>query len=163
GLKTRFPRGGLIPDTKAALSGGLWRNSGLGLACVGSLSVSTLGHELVELGPILRQSKTFKELAELALLFLKPAEGVGAVVIERTVAAGGRVGPRITPGTAPGSAAHTGAHPIHLALHAIDLVLPILLPATHSSAPDGKNEGTNPKRPPDHEAKDDQRDPGGFS
>ena len=39
------------------------------------------------------------------MLFLKPAERVGTVLIEGAVAAGGRVGPRITPGTAPGSGA----------------------------------------------------------
>jgi hypothetical protein len=39
----------------------------------------------------------------------------------------------------------------------------MMLSGSHSSAPDGESEGTKPKRPPDHEAKDDQRDPGWFS
>src|SRR5262245_11033561 len=162
-LRTRYPCG-VRPETqRPPFQAAFGENSGLGLACVGSLSVSTLGHELVELGPILRQSQPFEKLAELTLLFLEPAERVGAVLIKRAVAAGGRISPPTTPGTSPGSAAHAGAHPIHPALHAIDLVLPMLLSASHSSAPDGESEGTNPKRPPDHEAKDDQRDPGGFS
>src|SRR5262249_19124289 len=53
-------------------------------------------------------------------------------------------------------------HPVHLALHAVNLVLPVAL-MSHSSAPNGESENAEPKRPPNHEAKNDQCDPGGFS
>ena len=60
----------------------------------------------------------------------------------------------------------SGAHPVHLALHALHLVLPAVvavISASHSSAPYGEGEDAKAERPPDHEAEDDQGDPGGFS
>ena len=84
---------------------------------------------------------------------------LGAVFVEGAVAARRRIIPR--------TAAHFGAHPVHLALHALHLVLPAVMaaviPASHSSAPYREGEDGKAKRPPGHEAENDQRDPGGFA
>src|SRR6185437_1898873 len=137
--------------------------------------IAALGHKLIELGFVLGEAQTIEELAEFALLFLKPPQRVGAIFVEGAVAARGRVTPRIAAPriTAFRIAAHFRAHPVHLALQALHLVLPAVMPAavglilvmsaTHSSAPYCEDKDRETRGPPHHETKDDQRDPGRFA
>jgi hypothetical protein len=50
-------------------------------SCVRRISVTPLGHELVELGPVLGEAQPVEEFAELALFLLQPAQGVGAILV----------------------------------------------------------------------------------
>jgi len=52
--------------------------------------IAPFGHELIELGLVLGGAQPIEELAELLLLFLEPAQRVGAVVVEGAIAARGR-------------------------------------------------------------------------
>jgi hypothetical protein len=124
------------------------------LTCIGP--VAALRHERVELGFVFGDAQAVEELTEFPLLFFETAQRLSAVFVEGAVAAGWRI--------IPGATAYAGPHPVHLALHAIHFVLPVaLVSASHSSAPNSESEDGQPNGPPDHEAKDDQRDPGGFS
>src|SRR6516164_1133525 len=98
-------------------------------------AIAAIGHKLIELGAILGKAQPLQELPEFALLILEPAQGLGAVLIERAVAARGRSAPPI-------ATFHLGPHAIHLGLHALHLRLPVCLPiatvpirASHSAAP----------------------------
>src|ERR1051325_5605880 len=106
--------------------------SGLRLTRRRRRTVAPFGHELVELGFVLGHAQPGEEIAKLALLLFKPAEGVGAIFVERAIAARGRA----TPETA---AVHAFAHALHLVLPAVLVVLPAtvaVISATHASAPD---------------------------
>src|SRR5579885_1324531 len=123
--------------------------------------IAPLGHELVELGLVLGHAQAIEEVAELALLVLEPAQGLGAIFVEGPIAARGIMRPRR-------AAAHLRAHPVHLALHALHLVLPavvaaVVITASHASAPYREGEDCETQRPEGPEAEDDQRDPGGFA
>jgi hypothetical protein len=50
-------------------------------------TVSALCHELVELGPVFGKTQPLQELLELALLFLEPAQRIGAILVESAIAA----------------------------------------------------------------------------
>src|SRR3954452_15292031 len=54
---------------------------------IGGGSAATFGHELIELGLVLGHAKTCQEVLKLPLLFLEPVQGLGAIVVERLVAA----------------------------------------------------------------------------
>src|SRR5712672_2292854 len=100
--------------------------------------VTAFRHELVEFGLVLGVPQPVKEIAELALLLLEPAQRLGAVFIKGAIAAGPLMAPPIASG------AHPSAHALHLFLHAIHLALPmvhaVVVPATHSSAPDDERQ-----------------------
>src|SRR4029078_9903204 len=51
--------------------------------------VAPIRHELVELGLVLGHAQAVEECAELALLFLEPAQGFRPVLVKSAVAAGG--------------------------------------------------------------------------
>src|SRR5436190_1257725 len=67
--------------------------------------VAALGHELVELGLVLRHAQASQEFAELALLLFQALQGLGAIFVECPVAA--RTRRRLPP--RPGSAHGVGA------------------------------------------------------
>ena len=50
-------------------------------------AVAALVHELIELGAILCETQTLKEFLELALLFFQAAQRLGAIIVERPIAA----------------------------------------------------------------------------
>src|SRR5690606_41081084 len=115
---------------------------------------AALGHELVELGLVLGEAQPLQELLELALLVLEPAQRLGAVFVERRVAARRRLPEAVT--------ARAFAHPVHLRLHPLHLVLPALraaiASASHRSAPYHERQCREAERPPQHEGNDDDRD-----
>src|SRR5262245_57400072 len=90
-------------------------------------SVAPLGHELVELGLVLGEAQPLQKLTELALLLLETLERLGAVLVERAVAARRRVAEAAEP------AAEVLAHALHFALP----VLASMTPTSHIPAPQG--------------------------
>src|SRR5215203_1198461 len=122
-----------------------------------AVSIAPFGHELVKLGFVFGEAQTIKEVAEFALLFFEAPQRLGPIFVEGAVAAGRRLAP------APRSAAGAGAHLLKLSLHTRHLVFPTfdaVSAAAHSSTPKNKSQEDEPHRPPDHEAKDHQSDPG---
>src|SRR5207344_2494985 len=102
-------------------------------------------------------AQALEEVAELALLLLEPAQRVGAVFVERAVAARARAG--VTPRALP-EAVHLGAHPVHLLLHPVlPAVVAASAPTTHLSAPDRDAEDDETERPPEDEPEDHRDDP----
>src|SRR5690348_11072344 len=104
-------------------------------------ALAQFGHELVELGLVLGEAQAVEEGAELLLLFLQPAQRLGAVFVERAVAAGGSRRRRaLAANTAPALPAGPGCR---AALPLSALVLSALIaaavavvpPASHASAP----------------------------
>src|SRR6185437_5905876 len=122
-------------------------------------TAAVLGHEGVELFLVLGVAQPGQELLELALLFLEPAQRIGAVIVESAVTAAGR-----TEAEAKSAALHAVAHAIHLPLHPFHLVLPAItvIPATHLSAPECEEEKREPDRPPDQEAENGHGNPAGM-
>src|SRR5690242_18775857 len=127
--------------------------SGLGLRRRTAWTIAPLGHELVELGLVLGHAQAGEEIAELALFLLESAQRVRAVLVEGTIAARARLAPPVGARTR--------------ALGALGLIMPAaeaaIFPATHSSAPYGEHQDRKTNRPPEDEAEDHQRDPGGVS
>src|SRR5439155_27163305 len=105
-------------------------------------------------------AQAIEEIFELDLLFLEPAQGFHAVLVEGAVAAGRRAEAE----AAKAADLHAVTHPVHLVLHPLHLVLPAVsvTPATHFSAPYCEKEEGKADRPPDDEAKDGHRDPAGV-
>src|SRR4051794_28719791 len=132
-------------EGSAGLGGGPW-------------TVPALGHELLELGAVLRLPQAIEVFAEFALLLFQPPQGFRAVIVEGAVAAGAR---------APRIAAHPAPHPVHLFLQALHFVLPTVaravMSASHASAPNDEGQQCQAEGPPDHEAEDHQGDPGRLS
>jgi hypothetical protein len=60
---------------------------GLRLRSVVAGTIAALGHELVELGPVLGEAQPFQELLKLALFFLESTQRVGAIFVESAIAA----------------------------------------------------------------------------
>src|ERR1700678_4434975 len=124
--------------------------------------VAAFRHKLVKLGFVLGVPQAIEEVAELALLLLKAAQGLGAVLVEGVVAAGTRMTPPF-----PAAWAHFSAHAVHLLLHALHLALPtvhaVITPAAHSSAPDDEGQRRKAQRPPETKPEDHESDPGGPS
>src|SRR5881628_2719281 len=87
-----------------------------------------LRHERVELFLVLGVTQAIEEILELDLLFLEPAQGFHAVLVEGAVAAGRRTEAE----AAKAAAFHPVAHPVHLVQHPLHLVLPAIsvAPAT---------------------------------
>src|SRR6185312_6281834 len=119
-----------------------------------------LRHEGVELFLVLGVAQAIEEIPELDLLFLEPAQGFHAVLVEGAVAAGGLAETK----AAKAAAFHAVTHPVHLVLHPLHLVLPAVsvAPATHFSAPECEKEKGKADRPPDDEAEDGHGDPAGM-
>src|SRR5260370_1013222 len=116
-------------------------------------AATTLVHELIELGTILRGAQAIQEFTELALLFFKPLERFGLVLVEGAVAARLRAAPPAR------TAVHVAFHALHLLLHALHLMLPArrtVAMASHASAPYEEGECGEAERPPDEEAQDRQ-------
>src|SRR5262249_12258481 len=94
-----------------------------------------------------------KEFAKLALLLLEAAQRLGAVLVERAVAAR-------APRAALAEAVHLGAHAVHLLLHAVlPAVVAAAAPATHLPAPDRDAGDDQAQRPPEDEPEDHRDDP----
>src|SRR6516225_5682287 len=127
-----------------------WLRLGLRLRSVTG-TIAPLGHELVELGPVLRKAQALQKLLKLALFFLKSAQRVGAIFVESAIAARGRMRPP----------------PVDPTAHAVHLVLPpahaVMVPATHSSSPYHESQDGEAQRPPPDETENHQRDPGRLS
>jgi hypothetical protein len=64
-----------------------WSRLGLRLRSVVTGAIAPLGHELVELCPVLGKAQPLQKLLELALFFLEPAKRIGAIVVESAIAA----------------------------------------------------------------------------
>src|SRR6266536_2539817 len=56
-----------------------------------AVAAAALGHELVELGLVLGVAQALQELLELTLLLFEPPQGLGAIFVERPVAARARI------------------------------------------------------------------------
>src|ERR1700728_4556456 len=129
-------------------------------------TIAPVGHELIELRTVLGKAQALQKLLELALLVLKTAQGLAAVIIKGAVAARRRGAPPGATATAS-CAVHPRLHAIHLRLPTARVVLPlsavVMMPASHSSAPYEKGEDGEPNGPPRHEAEDRERDPGRLS
>src|SRR6516164_8084307 len=127
-----------------------WLRLGLRLRSVTG-TIAPLGHELVELGPVLGKAQPLQKLPKLALFFLKSAQRIGAIFVESAIAARGRTSPP----------------PVDTTAHAVHLVLPrarsVMVPATNSSTPYHEGEDGDAQRPPPDKAENHQRDPGWFS
>src|SRR5262249_38178825 len=121
--------------------------------------VATLGHELIKLGAIACKAQPLEEFAEFALLLFEAPHRLGPILVERVVAARGRLSP---PAAATAEAIHLVTHPIHLVLEARYFVLPVraVSSTSHTSAPDQERQDCETQRPPHHEAEDEQHDPG---
>ena len=50
-------------------------------------AIASLGHKLVELGPVLGKAEPLQELLKLALFFLESAQRIGAIFVESAIAA----------------------------------------------------------------------------
>src|SRR4051794_15823880 len=112
---------------------------------IGGGSAATFGHELIELGLVLGHAKTCQEVLKLPLLFLEPVQGLGAIVVERLVAARAC---RVPPGPPT-------SHLVHACLPAAKSVVE----DRHASTPDHERQGRKPNGPPHHEAEDHKCDP----
>src|SRR5713226_504062 len=55
-------------------------------------ALAALGHELVELGPVLGKAQALEKRDEVALLLFEPPQGFLAIFVERAVAARGAAG-----------------------------------------------------------------------
>ena len=64
-----------------------WLRLGLRLRSVVTGAIAPLGHELIELGPVLGKTQPLQKLLKLALFFLKSAQRVGAIVVKSAIAA----------------------------------------------------------------------------
>jgi hypothetical protein len=64
-----------------------WLRLGLRLRSVVTGAIALLGHELVELGPVLGKTQPLQELLKLALFFLESAQRIGAIFVESAIAA----------------------------------------------------------------------------
>jgi len=64
-----------------------WLRLGLRLRSVVTGAIAPLGHELIELGPVLGKAQPLQKLLKLALFFLKSAQRVGPIFVERAIAA----------------------------------------------------------------------------
>jgi hypothetical protein len=64
-----------------------WLWLGLRLRSVVTGAIAPLGHELVELSPVLGKTQPLQKLLKLALFFLKSAQRVGAIFVESAIAA----------------------------------------------------------------------------
>src|SRR5689334_20118408 len=116
--------------------------------------IAPLGHELVELRLVLRHAQALQEFAEFALLFLEPLQRLGAIFVERAIAARSPTAME---------AVHLGAHAVHLVLHAfLPLVVAASAPTAHLPAPDRDAKDDEAERPPEHEGADRQHDPHGM-
>src|SRR5690606_4245329 len=100
--------------------------------------VPPLGHELIELGLVLRVTQPLKEVEKFALLLLKPLQRLGAILVEGAIAAR-----RAMPAGAL-AASPLPALPVPPAAHAA-------MPTTHShaSAPDQIAKNSEADRPED--------------
>src|SRR5215831_10464161 len=127
---------------------------GLGRSARFRRPIAPFRHELVELGLVLGVPQAVEEIADLALLLFESPQGLGAVLVEGTVAAGRRTAPPFT----------SSAHAIHLLLHTFHLTLPtvhtVMIPAAHSSAPDDEGQCRKAQRPPETKPEDHESDPG---
>jgi hypothetical protein len=63
-----------------------WLRLGLRLRSVVTGAIALLGHELVELGPVLGKAQPLQKLLELPLFLLEPAQRVGAIFVESAIA-----------------------------------------------------------------------------
>src|ERR1700730_19207675 len=115
---------------------------------------AVLRHELVELFLVLGVTQAIEEFLELGLLFLKPPQGLHAVLVEGAVPARGRTEAEAAP-------LHVVTHPLHFPLHPLHLVLPAILvtPTSHFSAPECVKEKGKTDRPPDDDDEDGHGDP----
>src|SRR5262245_51839682 len=91
------------------------------------VAVAALRHELIELGLVLGGAQALQELAELPLLLLKPAQGLGTVFVERAIAARARI--------LPPAGKLTGR------IRVVPAAEIAMLSAAHSSAPDCVGQG----------------------
>src|SRR5260370_18813914 len=102
-------------------------------------------------------TQAIEECHEFALLFFETAQGFGAVLVKRVVAARGSVaaGAQSLPG---------GLHTLHAILHSVHAMLPTVraavCPACHPPTPYQESENQEAQRPEQDEADDRQRDPG---
>jgi len=124
---------------------------GLRLRSVVAGAIAPLGHELVELGPVLGEAQPLQKLPKLALFFLESTQRVGAIFVESAIAARAR----------------SRSPPVNATEHAIHRVLPsahaVVVRATHSSTPNHEGEDGEAQRPPPDKAQNHQHDPGWFS
>ena len=74
------------PSIASESMAGLCLRGGLLIRRRGRRARPAFGHELVELGLVLGEAQALEEGAELLLLFLQAAEGLGLVFIEGAVA-----------------------------------------------------------------------------
>src|SRR5579862_1648419 len=124
------------------------------------VAAAALGHELVKLRLVLGVAQSVEKRQELALLVFQAPQRLLAVIVERAIAAGGRLPWPPPPLSMPLHAVHPPLHAVHVPLPAR---LPVLYPASHATTPDQIAEDDKAQRPEHNEADDHQRDPGGLA
>ena len=97
-------------------------------------AIAPLRHELIELGLVLGETQPIEEVLELALLFLEPAQSLGAILVERVIAQLGRPDHAVRTAAAPVAATEGAAE----ALTQLAYVRQLLLPGAASCAPNGR-------------------------